>query len=1667
MGSGTVSNSPPGFQLDSPPAGFRLDNPAPRPRGKIKLDPYTGGSDIRDVGSTYRTTGEVVDGDTIRLNPDLSGRLFGIDAFEKEQMGYRPGQGPLNLGELAKRQTQGYITPDMTVFGTGKQTFNRPVITLGNGPTDPARTSLLGGTALAAPDFMRADPQRRATYMEDERLARLNRQGAHGTEYMSPDVYRSAKRWGLKLRPDEEVAFTSELPDFRPEFQRLTDAEEQDYFAFLARNSGNPNFGQGDLDAYWKGKGKISQQADDKFLEGMRKGDRIGAIDYSSWDAATLRDFNMKSAFAGLRPEIQQEYNALLSSPTSNAAAIEAFGKKYGMSFDPRDLRDFYDQRAKGGNPNIPVPIINPGDGAPGAAGRGFIDTLGLAGEVGGFIDSVAPVWMQDAAQSVTGGSEGFKHRETIWNSDRPFGDILENNWRQNESILDYDETRHPYARLGGQVVGGVFIPGAAGVRGVQGFAKAGAIEGGIYGFGSADGSLGQRLANVPGNAAIGAVAAGTLGPLIEKGVNTLPGALKSATERFARARSKGLAPDMAPGSLAPHVMQPDAAPPSGFVLDDAPTVGEAAGRARDTLDIAPGPGGPLALPALGERVPSAPTLGGDRARNWIDIAQQPAPTGGTLLEQVQALGQQMGARRANMAGDAMPSLSSPRLRDVIDVGANRTARLLDGPTEAMMRAATSRVRPEDVLPRPANEIQSLDEFNRISDGLYPDLRAPNERDLLTSRQFPSRANPSETFNRRGPLDLASFVRSQGGVADFRGELKAAGLSNAMRKGDDFAGGENRLGRLIDDENGSTLDDMAQRAWEAGYFPDHFERPTVDEFVTALGDTYRGVNRTFHPDDFGEIDAFNAARDQRFAVERARQDGSPLSDDMGQPATYDDIIANTPPAGAYDDWTNAVVSKVGNVRVDKLESPQDIGQALKIAENVAGGFDAGRRGKISHAETQALAQDLGMTADDLLARRKGQAFSAEEAYAARVILGKSTNELVNMAKRLRSLGDDPGSEALAQFRKALVRHTAIQESVSGMTAEAGRALQQFRMTANSRDLPGKVLEGLVSAGGGPERIKDAAEAIIDLSRDPSALNSFVQKAEKPKFKDKIVELWYNYLLSGPQTHAVNILSNTLTSLGQLPEHAVAAGVGAIRRAARREEVDRVLFGEVGARTAGLLQGAKEGMREAATAFRTGEPSDFVSKVENQSQKAISGRKGELLRVPTRLLTAEDELFKAMARRMELSGLAVRQAGQEGLKGQAAKERAAELLANPTDEMMAKAMDYGRYVTFQRPLGPVASKLSAMTNAAPWMKAFLPFVRTPTNLIKFAAERSPFAPVMKEWRKEFAAGGAQRDLAVARMMVGTGIGMAIAELAAQGIITGSEPSDRNRKGLQYGGGWQPYSIKIGDTYYSYKRLDPFAMTFGTAADIATLSNGMSESQREKGAGLLVASIMSNLASKTWLTGISDAVSSLQDPERSAGRFVNRLIGSALVPTGVAQLTRTIDPVARETDGAMDYVQSRIPGLSDNLLPKRDVWGRPIVNEGGVGPDIVSPMWTSTDRNDPITEEALRVDATVSKPQKRDMTAEQYDKMQQVTGSTARRWIGQLIASPEYQALDRDAQADAIGDLMTKARKAAKANVLSGEPILDDRPEPKRRSAKPAGLPDGFALDAPPAGFVLDQ
>lgn len=50
----------------------------------------------------------------------------------------------------------------------------------------------------------------------------------------------------------------------------------------------------------------------------------------------------------------------------------------------------------------------------------------------------------------------------------------------------------------------------------------------------------------------------------------------------------------------------------------------------------------------------------------------------------------------------------------------------------------------------------------------------------------------------------------------------------------------------------------------------------------------------------------------------------------------------------------------------------------------------------------------------------------------------------------------------------------------------------------------------------------------------------------------------------------------------------------------------------------------------------------------------------------------------------------------------------------------------------------------------------------------------------------------------------------------------------------------------------------------------------------------------------------------------------------------------------------------------MLPRRAVFGAPIENVDGLGPDIISPIRTSTAKNNPIAATLLAARATSDKP-----------------------------------------------------------------------------------------------------
>ena len=748
-----------------------------------------------------------------------------------------------------------------------------------------------------------------------------------------------------------------------------------------------------------------------------------------------------------------------------------------------------------------------------------------------------------------------------------------------------------------------------------------------------------------------------------------------------------------------------------------------------------------------------------------------------------------------------------------------------------------------------------------------------------------------------------------------------------------------------------------------------------------------------------------------------------------------------------------------NINLSKLNTTDDVEKLIDgVAKADADNINAARREVVTHEQTMKLADDLGMTVDDLLARRQGQSFNAEQAVAARKILVALGENLIDMAK-----GASSGSELdVARFRRAMAQHQAIQAQVSGMTAEAGRALNSFKIMAESGASQQRAIREALEAGGGIDISKDIAEGLAQLD-GAHQVNAFIKQSLGAKTKDVFYEAWINGLLSSPATHAVNVLSNAITAGWAVGERKVASMVSA------GFMDDAIPEGESAAMLKGMVEGTKDGMKLAWRALKTGEPQDAITKIEQQQYRAISGESldlsgipgraadflGEFVRIPGRALTAGDELFKAMGYRMELNAQAFRQAYQEGLRGDELAVRMQNIVNNPPENIKLESIDAARYRTFTKPLGEAGQAVQKAANRIPGARLILPFIRTPTNIIKYVGERTVLAPMSKVVRGEIAAGGARRDLALAKIATGSMIMGAAADFTLSDQITGGGPKNPDMRKAKMATGWQPYSIKVGDTYYSYNRLDPVGATIGIAADIAEIMGQTDDADTLDLATSSVIAVAQNVTSKTYLSGLAeffDVMSSTSaDPEANnarAIRWIERMAGS-LVPAGVAQVERTLNPELTATQGIIEKIQSRIPGYSDDLPPRRNIFGEPIVLSGGLGPDIMSPIYTSYDKKDSVADEIVKQQTLVRMPRKTldgvDLSTQEYDQYIRYYAGENNRFVEvplklkleQLFRSPSY-AKATDGQ-EGGKSLMIRAvfeayRDAAKAAMFESSPEL---------------------------------
>ncbi len=458
--------------------------------------------------------------------------------------------------------------------------------------------------------------------------------------------------------------------------------------------------------------------------------------------------------------------------------------------------------------------------------------------------------------------------------------------------------------------------------------------------------------------------------------------------------------------------------------------------------------------------------------------------------------------------------------------------------------------------------------------------------------------------------------------------------------------------------------------------------------------------------------------------------------------------------------------------------------------------------------------------------------------------------------------------------------------------------------------------------------------------------------DKAQIGDYLTELYYNSLIT-VKSNIPNTVGNTIAAAFSPVERAGAALFDLPLAKLGGRERQR-FFGEAAQDLYGAWSGIPDGLRAWLDVMKTGK-SEMMLKSEAPTQ-AFKGKPGAVINFNTRLLSATDQLFKAVNQSAALRAEAYRMASLEKKTGRELIERVNTLVNDPPEELFQKAYDIAKYRLYQKQsnFADAVIKLRDVEigKGIQPFRLIIPFVKTPTNLVKFGLERSPVGLLdPRIWQKAIKANPEAADQ-IAKGVIGSTIATGLFIYAKDGLITGAPPKSPAERDAFYRAGKLPYALKIGDKWVSYQRLEPFNQILVQVANVVdAINNKESEGQIDKIASNLVTSIGANLVSQTFLTGLSSAIDAITDPERYGEYWLQNQLTAAIPGSGTLRIAaQMVDTTIRQPQNIGQSAQAIIPGLSQNVPAKINTLGQEQTRET---PAIIPYQW-STENNDKITQ-----------------------------------------------------------------------------------------------------------------
>ena len=549
------------------------------------------------------------------------------------------------------------------------------------------------------------------------------------------------------------------------------------------------------------------------------------------------------------------------------------------------------------------------------------------------------------------------------------------------------------------------------------------------------------------------------------------------------------------------------------------------------------------------------------------------------------------------------------------------------------------------------------------------------------------------------------------------------------------------------------------------------------------------------------------------------------------------------------------------------------------------------------------------------------------------------------------------------------------------------------------------------------------------------------------------EVWINGLLSAPATFVVNTAGAAWVVMRPMLQsgfaqavaasgiggpqwtkaaNSAAAEAGAQLAAMQASFQDAAILGWRAAKSEkSLLMGTEQ--KITARNFREGGVLGLDRLGPNAEIDRAIDLVGQLVRLPSRGMLGMDEMAKILALRGEVAANGVRRAVLEGvdptdqkaLKGFIEREmelafdvNAGEMSAryafdpSTADDAGQRAYQYqlnnasstGRDVSMRaresvfQEKNELASAISKGVNNSgvlrPVLKPFIPFVTTPTNILRqgfvestgakaawdaaVIAKQQGFNPtktfyeiqrqLLNDPADTFRIGG---QIAFMTLVGGTVYGMAM-----NGTITGGGPEQwatgynaRKAQNAWIAAGNIPYSIDIGNgTRIPIGRLgEPFATPLRMIADMAMYSGYMTRTEQDINLAKIVGIMSAGVFEASFLQGLDNLMSILRAGAESAGnvdyelgRGVQNYVATQM-PFGslLAFADRVNNPYRAAYEGAtfsemINFAEiemgrgifgklvNKIPGVETQPLLVDQITGQPVPIVPGTGPNGLNPL-----------------------------------------------------------------------------------------------------------------------------